>query len=323
MGEKAAALWYIDATIRTRRAAMSTSYLPRGFSVLLLASLACAFAGNHIAARIAFDDGAGLLLAILCRSGVTALALSALLLWRRELPRWAKGVKRWQLLVGLLIGLQSFCIYSAVARIPVGLALLLVNLAPILLALLTWLFGGAPPTRRAALLMGVILCGLLLALDVPTIIGGEVPTSSHWLEGVLFGLGGASTFAMAVWIIENRLSRMDGTVRSLSTMIVVFMCTVAVSATGVVSDGTALPASLDGWLALAVLVSLYGTAFSFLFILMPRLDMARNAPVMNAEPVAGLVFGWLILGQQLNALQLLGGGIVISGIVLLAYRRQP
>ncbi|MBD9481473.1 EamA family transporter [Pseudomonas sp. PDM14] len=301
---------------------MPTSYLPRGLSVLLLASLACAFAGNHIAARIAFDDGAGLLLAILCRSGVTALALGSLLLWRRELPRWQTGTRRWQLLVGLLIGLQSFCIYSAVMRIPVGLALLLVNLAPILLALLTWALGGAAPTQRAAVLMGLILSGLLLALDVPSVVSGHAPASSHWLEGVLFGLGGATTFATAVWIIENRLSGMDGTVRSLSTMVVVFICAAAVSVSGVMAEGVALPASLDGWLALAVLVTLYGTAFSILFILMPRLDMARNAPVMNAEPVAGLLFGWLILGQQLNTLQLLGGGIVIGGIVLLAYRRQ-
>lgn len=105
-------------------------------------------------------------------------------------------------------------------------------------------------------------------------------------------------------------------------MVVVFICAAAVSVSGVMTEGVALPASLDGWLALAVLVTLYGTAFSILFILMPRLDIARNAPVMNAEPVAGLLFGWLILGQQLNTLQLLGGGIVIGGIVLLAYRRQ-
>ncbi|MNG21263.1 EamA-like transporter family protein [compost metagenome] len=55
---------------------------------------------------------------------------------------------------------------------------------------------------------------------------------------------------------------------------------------------------------------------------MPRLDIARNAPVLNVEPVAGLLFGWLILDQQLSALQLVGGGMVVAGIALLAYRRQ-
>jgi drug/metabolite transporter (DMT)-like permease len=55
---------------------------------------------------------------------------------------------------------------------------------------------------------------------------------------------------------------------------------------------------------------------------MPRLDMPRNAPVMNAEPVASLALGWLILDQAFNDRQLLGGLIVLSCIVILAYSRQ-
>ncbi|KJS23714.1 MAG: membrane protein, partial [Pseudomonas sp. BRH_c35] len=77
-----------------------------------------------------------------------------------------------------------------------------------------------------------------------------------------------------------------------------------------------------GWIALACLVLLYGAAFSTLFICMPRLNIARNAPVMNMEPVAGMVLGWLILGQVLGAMQVLGGLIVVGGIVLLAYRKN-
>lgn len=42
---------------------------------------------------------------------------------------------------------------------------------------------------------------------------------------------------------------------------------------------------------------------------------------MNMEPVAGMLLGWLILGQVLGAMQVVGGLIVVGGIVLLAYRR--
>lgn len=59
-----------------------------------------------------------------------------------------------------------------------------------------------------------------------------------------------------------------------------------------------------------------------LFILVTRLDMARNAPGMNIEPVAGLLFGWLILDQLLGGIQIIGGLIVLSGIVLLSYRKS-
>jgi drug/metabolite transporter (DMT)-like permease len=313
------ALWATPALIRTD-APVPISPFPRHLAVLILGSLACAFAANHIAARIAFDQGAGLLLAILCRSGGTLLALAALVLWRRESVRLAPAVWGWQLLLGLLIAVQSFCIYSAVARIPVGMALLVVNLSPILLALLTWLFGGPPPTRRASLIMGIILAGLAVVLDVPAHLQGA--TDGRWLEGVLFSLTAAAVFACALWITEHRLSTMAGAVRSMLTMGVAFATSALAGLSGVLVGGLSPPATASGWLALLCLVLFYGTAFSALFLCIPRLDIARNAPVMNVEPVAGMVFGWLILDQHLGVLQILGGLIVLGGILLLAHRRQ-
>ena len=90
---------------------------------------------------------------------------------------------------------------------------------------------------------------------------------------------------------------------------------------GLLPGGMGLPSAGVGWVALACLVLLYGTAFSTLFIFVTRLNIARNAPVMNMEPVAGLLFGWLILDQLLGGIQIIGGLIVVSGIVLLTYRR--
>jgi drug/metabolite transporter (DMT)-like permease len=53
----------------------------------------------------------------------------------------------------------------------------------------------------------------------------------------------------------------------------------------------------------------------------PRLDMAKNAPVMNIEPLATLLMGWVVLDQMLSAGQVLGGVIVVTGIILLTYRK--
>jgi drug/metabolite transporter (DMT)-like permease len=290
---------------------------------LILALLACAFAGNHISARIAFDHDTGLLLAILCRSGVTLLVLVGLVVWQGEKLQLSARTWRWQLLLGLLIATQSFCIYSAVARIPVALALLVVNVSPILLALLTWALGGPAPTRRAALLMGMILFGLVFALDVPHRLSNPGSSEPQWLEGIAYGFTAAVVFAVALWITDNKLSGMRGTVRSMLTMAIVFTAAAVAGVSGVLPGGVDLPASPTGWTALASLVLLYGLGFCLLFICMTRLDMARNAPVMNVEPVASLLFGWLILDQLLSSSQVIGGLIVVSGIVLLALRRTP
>jgi len=54
----------------------------------------------------------------------------------------------------------------------------------------------------------------------------------------------------------------------------------------------------------------------------PRLNMARNAPVMNMEPIATLLFGWVVLEQMISPVQMLGGLVVITGIVILTVRKS-
>ena len=297
------------------------SPFPRHLAVLILCLLSCSFAANHIAARIAFDHDTGLLLTMLCRAGVTALVLAALVLWQRHSLRLPASTWRWQLLLGLLIAIQSFCIYSAVARVPVAIALLVVNLSPILFILLNWALGGPAPTRQAMAIMLVIMIGLVLVLDVPQRLESASLSETQWLAGVLFSLTGAGVFAVALWITEHRLSSVAGSVRSMLTLMVVVISAASLGATDVLPGSLNLPNASIGWLALACVVLLYGAAFSTLFICMPRLNLAQNAPVMNMEPVAGMVLGWLILDQFLSPLQILGGLVVVGGIALLAYRK--
>ncbi|WP_370695178.1 DMT family transporter [Pseudomonas sp. FP1154] len=295
--------------------------LPRHLAVLVLLCMGCAFAGNHVAARAAFDDGAGVLLAILLRSGGTLLVLAAMVLWQRQNLRLPQGVWRWQLALGLLIAAQSLCLYSAVARVPVALALLVGNVFPILLALLTWALGGPRPTARTAALMGMILVGLVFVLEVPARLSSQDSVGPQWLLGVGLAFCAACVFACALWITDHKLSQVRGSVRSLLTIFIVFSSVNLAGLTGALPGGFDLPATSTGWFALATLVVLYGTGFIVLFISVPRLDMPRNAPVMNIEPLATLLIGWLVLDQMLNPGQVIGGAIVVTGIVLLTYRK--
>jgi drug/metabolite transporter (DMT)-like permease len=287
-----------------------------------MCGLATLFAANHVAARVAFDAGAGLLLAIVLRSGVAALALAALVVFQRKSWRLPAGSGRWQLAVGLLVAVQSLCLYSAVARIPVVVALLLMNTLPIQLALISWAMGGPRPTPRAALIMGVILVGLVVVLDLPAWLAEPEALGPGWFLGVALGLAAAFVFAWALWITEHRLAEVGSTLRSLLTMLTVLVAMVIAGGLGLVPGGMALPTSAAGLWGLAALGLFYGLAFSTLFITVPRLDMARNAPAMNIEPVAALVLGYLVLGQALTPVQLLGGGIVVAGVVALGLSRR-
>src|SRR5207247_343922 len=70
------------------------------------------------------------------------------------------------IIVGLLVAVQSFCLYSAVARIPVALALLVFATFAVLYILLCWVLGKEAPPLRALAAVPVAFVGLALALDV-------------------------------------------------------------------------------------------------------------------------------------------------------------
>jgi drug/metabolite transporter (DMT)-like permease len=289
------------------------------------------FATNHIAARFAFDHGTGLVTAVLVRSGVTALILLGVVLWLQSPLKLAAYRVRpaWVWALGALIALQSLLLYSAVARIPVALALLVFNLFPALFTLLNWALGGPRPSAKTAALIALIIAGLALALDLPGQLAKPGAGSFRFWAGVAFGVGAASVFAVALRVTEFKLKALTGPVRSLWTMglvtLMLGVLSVAVLAGGAGEGaGQWLERSLHwptdgiGWLGLAGLTLCYGSAFSILFALMPRLDMARNAPAANIEPVAALILGWSLLGQTISAMQLLGAATVVVGIVLLA-----
>lgn len=298
---------------------MTDRAIPRWAGIALLLAIAAIFGGNHIAARIAFDHGTNVTTAVAFRSTGTALIVLLLLLWSRTSLKVERKTLGQSILIGLLIAVQSYCLYSAVALIPVALALLAFQTFPMLLALISWAGGGERPTRRVLLAMPVALVGLALALDV---WGKSGDIAGRWTEvgaGVLWAIGASVSFALALFLITRWLGNMDGRLRSFLFMSVVALVTLV---GGSVTNGFALPADGTGWIALVLLTVFYGTAITSTFVLLPRLGTVNNAAVLNFEPIAVLGLAWLILGQAVAPLQIVGAFVVVGAIAWMGAARR-
>jgi drug/metabolite transporter (DMT)-like permease len=283
--------------------------------------IGCLFASNHIAARFAFDDGLSINTAVLTRSFATATCVFLLIKFFKVPLNIGKAQIGRGIVIGLIIALQSYCLYSAVARIPVGLALLVFNMFPLCLAIMTWALGGEQPKPRTWIAMLMALVGLLLALDVIAKLGSIATLIERWeliSSGVLFALTAALCFATALFLTTRWMGGVDGRVRSLLSMATV---TVIVLAVGAATSGFSFPRSGLGWACLALLCLLYGSAFTALFVVLPRLGSANNAVLMNIEPVAALILGFFILGQTVSPTQMLGALIVMGAIVYQSFQR--
>lgn len=282
--------------------------------VLLLMAIATTFGANHIAARVAFDHGASVNTAVAARSAGTALFV-LVLLRVQGVSLGLVPATRWRAAgIGALIALQSWLIYSAVARIPVALALLAFNAYPLLFVLFSAASGVERLSARTLATMLVALVGLALALDV---MGKSGDVAGRWAEigaGVGFALGAAVTFATVLFLNTRWLKNVDGRVRTLFTL---SAAGVVMLAAGAITSGFALPADATGWLGLALLTAFYGAAFTALFSVLPRVGTASNSVALNVEPIAVLFLAWAVLDQSVAPLQIFGAFMVVGAIMAL------
>jgi drug/metabolite transporter (DMT)-like permease len=284
--------------------------------ILVLAGIATLFGANHVAARYAIDHGASVAGAVTTRSACTAIVLLVLLKVSRTkivfVPR--------ALPVGVLVTIQSFCLYTAVTRIPVALALLVFQLFPLLYVVLSWVTGKEQPRWAALAPVPLALVGLALALDV---YGKAGDVAGRWAEigaGVGWAFGAAVAFALVVFFNTHWLRALDGRVRTLYMMSVTAVLTFAA---GAAAGALALPADAGGWVALGMLTLLYGAAITSLFVVLPKLGGgAASTIALNFEPIAALAIAWMVLGQAIAPLQVLGAFAVVGAIAWLGAIRR-
>ncbi len=289
------------------------------FATLLL--IALVMGANHVAARIAFNAGADVATAVVLRSAATALVLTTVLALQGVRPHFNRRQRLALPAIGLLVGIQSLCLYSSVARLPVALALLAFNTYPMAAAFWAWAIWRKRPERAMLVAMPVILAGLALALDVMGAASG-LGAGDQWARigtGVVFALAAATVFGLALVITQHAAGDVDGRVRTITTMSMAALVGLGMVAS---QGGFHLPQTPLGWGGLAALSVLYGTGITLLLTVLPRLGVLGNSVILNVEPVFALVLAWALLGQSIATLQLAGAGIVLAAVTALGMRRR-
>jgi drug/metabolite transporter (DMT)-like permease len=292
--------------------AASSRLTGAAFATLLLTAFM--MGANHVAARTAFNHGLDVLTAVTVRSVVTA-GVVGLILWQQKVAFQVLPQQRKYLVaVGLLIAVQSVCLYAAVARLPVALALLAFNTYPLTTALWARLLYGHRPERALFWAMPVMMVGLSLALDVFGAASG-LGTAQHWGQigvGVGFALMASVAFGLALVLTQHETVGVDGRLRTFTSLSIVGVLAALLAST---QGGFQWPQAQPGWWGLLMLTLLYGTAFTIMFTVLPKLGVVGNSAIMNVEPVFALILAWILLGQAIAPMQLVGAAVVVSTVL--------
>jgi drug/metabolite transporter (DMT)-like permease len=290
--------------------------LAPGAGIVILVAVSTMFAANHVAARIAFDHGASVATGVVARAAGTAVVLLLLMRFQKVTISLPAPLRGQALLAGVLVAVQSYCLYSAVALIPAALALLVFQTCPLLFVLLSWAMGKEAPRAQTFAAMLLALAGLALALDV-----APAKFSARWSElgaGVTWAFAAAVSFAFVYYMNSHSLKSIDGRMRTFAMTAVT---AVLVCAAGAASGNLALPEDGTGVLGLVLLTIFYCVAMSSLFVVLPRMSAASTA-ALNFEPIALLGLAWIFLGQAVTPLQIVGALVTVGAIAWLGVSKK-
>lgn len=238
--------------------------------------------------------------------------------------RWhALWLDRWRVLgMGLVaVAFTQLAYFAALQRIPVSTALLVEYLAPLLLVAATW----ALTRRRPGL---TVLAGSALAVGGLVLVIGPGAVQAVDLFGLVSAFGAAIGCAAYFAIGARPGHGLPPVALACAGMLVAAVALLGVGAVGLLPftatfGEVSLLGAVAPWWAPLLVVAVVGTAVAYATgIAASALLGARLASFVGLlEVVSASVFAWLLLGEELTALQLLGGALILGGIAAVRAER--
>ena len=213
-------------------------------------------------------------------------------------------------LAGAFFAADLITFHVVVDLMGAGLATVMGNLQVVVVAMAAWLLLGERPRREVFLAIPAMLAGVVL---ISGVVGGEAYGADP-RAGVAIGL--VTAFAYSGYLLVIRQASPDH--RPAGPV------AVATAATGLLAGlfGAGV-GSLDlapGWPALGFLLA-YGVVsqsigYVAIQAALPRLPAVISSVLLLVQPVATLVLGVVLLGEDPSGEQLLGVLLVVGGIDL-------
>lgn len=289
---------------------------PRTVGVILCVVSACSYGATGIFGKLAYDEGLTVTGLLAARFALAAAALWALVaaLGARQRPN-RRGV-----LAGVALGMavyaaQTGFFFWSLTRLDAALAVLLVYIAPVLVA------GGAVAIGRERL-TGAQLLALPVALTGTTLVATGAGVGAVDAIGMLLAFACAVAFAVYMLVSHAVVGRVNPLALSAS------VCTgCATSFTVAAASSGNLPTDTTGtgWLLIAAL-ALFSTviAVTTLAAGTARVGPSTATILATFEPVVATILAFAILGESLTPLQLFGGALVlVSALIVSARHASP
>lgn len=309
----------------------------RAIGIALVVVSACGYGSGALFAKPAYATGVDWLTLLAWRFLFAAVLSWAWLLVVPSQRRTLSRLSRRRVIVLVLLGIffvgNSGTYFAGLETVSASLAALIVYMYPALVAVITIRFGRRLEGRRAWAALGLATLGVVLA------VGGIDQSAAPPLIGLALMI--SSPIIYAVWIVlAGRLAGERGGQRSDDQVLspphdsestdeardaaptAAVMLTATAAAWWIAAlafNRPVLPAQIpmDAWLPLlGVGVVSTAIALQAFYAGARRIGAAQASLVSTVEPVYTIILASILFAERLTEVQLLGGVLVISGVVI-------
>ncbi len=273
--------------------------------VILILISAASFGSLAIFGRFSYAAGIDTATLLFLRFSLATLCMAVLVIMRREpMPRGRT--------LAALIGMgglgyvgQSFFYFTALHYASAGLVALLLYLYPTFVAILSTIFLKTCLTRRKTAALALATLGAALTAN---------PQGGQW-TGALLAVCAAIVYAVYIVVGAGVMRQ----VSAIPSSTVIFASAGLVYGAMAAVQGPHWPTTPAGWLAVAGIVLFASLIPVTTFLAGLKYVGPTDASLLSTlEPVVTVLLAALLLHENLPLLSLLGGGLILAAVALLA-----
>lgn len=282
-------------------------------SILCVVS-ACSYGATGIFGKLAYDEGLTVTGLLSGRFAIAAMTLWLVVAAFRPGERPSvRGVATGVALGAVVYGAQTGFFFWSLTRLDAALAVLLVYIAPVLVAAAAVAIGRERLTARQ-----------LIAL--PVALGGTALVATGAGVGAVDGIGMVLAFACAIaytvymLVSHSVVGRVNPIALSAS---VCTGCAISFTIAAAASGNLPHDTSGTGWLLIGAL-ALFSTVIAVTTLAAGTARVGPSTATLLAtfEPVTATILAFAVLGEELQPLQVFGGILVLAAALIVSVRRR-
>lgn len=278
--------------------------------IIIVALGALSFGMLSSFAKIAYSEGYSPAEITLTQAFIGTLILWSIVIFRK-LKNGKESHLNWKLvLAGTSMGASAYSYYLSVAYIPASLAIVLLMQITWITIVVEWLFFKKKPSvielfSSLLIILGTVLAGNLLDLN----------NSNISFAGIILGLLSALLYTFYIVFTskigkETPMFEKSALMTSGSAMIIFLINCESIT------SSTHLDFGLLQW---GTFLAIFGTVIPPICftIGMPKIDTGLSSVLLTLELPAAVFCAYIILGEKVTWLQILGIAIMLGSIVYL------